>query len=111
LGDRAFASSATLVQKRPFSKIDDILSIIYLMVFLNRGYNLPWPTSDNFVDRLVDIRVILKIREEKDIKEKLFGSLPAELKQIYEQALTHNRNYDPDYQSFRAAIFKLSKNL
>ena len=58
-GEKAFASNSTLIGKLPYSKIDDILSIIYLMVFLIRGYNLPWPTSDNFVNRLADTSVIL----------------------------------------------------
>lgn len=81
------------------------------MVFLLRGYNLPWPSSDNFVDRLVDVNVILEIRREKDFNAKLFSGLPNELLQVYEQALINSKIFDPDYQSIRAAIFKLSKNL
>lgn len=110
-GDLAFASLSTLKNKVPTMK-DDIISIIYLMIFLTNGYTLPWPTSNSQGDSLKDIQKHIKIRETEEVQSWLRKSMPKELQNFYEKAekWKNNNRYDepdPDYHGLRAIIFQL----
>ena len=48
MGDRAFASDYVLLQSEDVKQSDDLISAIFVLVYLLNKNRLPWPTSDDF---------------------------------------------------------------
>ncbi len=80
---------------------DDIESIFLLVVYLLRGFRLPWFNKSFSEFESTDIQKVLDARRQNNWTNELLEGLPKELKSLW--ARINKLGFDdvPDYQLFR----------
>lgn len=86
---------------------DDMESIFLLLVYMLKGFKLPWFPKNASDFRLSDIQKVFDVRRNKNWDTELLADLPEELEKIWIKINKLGLNDVPNYCDFRETLFKL----